>query len=115
MESIISKSKYEDLILQLIKRDFDFEKERVPGIFKKIEYRNLPNGKKEVFTKIYNLRDKIAQEYDLPPNSLLSNESMFNLVNGRESPESAAGPGKRNSIPEKAKNEIANGLKTLLG
>jgi ribonuclease D len=111
MHRITSENKYEELLSQIIKRDFDFEKERVPGIFKKIEYRNLPGRKKEVFTKIYNLRDTFAREHNLPPNSLLGNDAMFNLVNGRELPEKVRFG---RSVTEKTKNEIINTLKDLL-
>ncbi|GHV41945.1 hypothetical protein AGMMS49546_19050 [Spirochaetia bacterium] len=111
MKRIIDENKYEDLLSWIIRRNFDFEKERVPGLFKKIEYRNLPNRKKDIFTQIYYLRDRIAQEYDFPPNSLLSNDVLFNLVNGRESPETLRF-GK--AIREKTKNEIINTLKSLL-
>jgi ribonuclease D len=111
LKRIINEKKYEELLLQIIRRDFDFEKERVPGIFKKIEYKNLPKEKKEVFTKIYNLRDTLAREYNLPPNSLLSNDAMFNLVNGRESP---ANVKFSKVVTEKTKSEIINTLNGLL-
>jgi ribonuclease D len=111
MKRILDENKYNDLLLQIIRRDFDFEKERTPGIFKKFEYKNLPNKKKDVFTKIYNLRDEIAREYNLPPNSLLSNDTMFNLVNGRESPERAR---ISSAVTGKIRNEIITTLKGLL-
>ncbi|GHV87553.1 hypothetical protein AGMMS50255_8490 [Spirochaetia bacterium] len=112
LRRIINENKYEDLLFQVIRKDFDFEKERVPGIFKNFKYRNLPKEKKEVFTKIYNLRDTLAREYNLPPNSLLSNDAMFNLVNGRESPANARFS---KALTEKTKNEIINTLNGLLG
>jgi ribonuclease D len=111
MKRILDENKYNDLVLQIIKSDFDFEKERTPGIFKKYEYKNLSNKKKDIFTKIYNVRDAMAKEYDLPPNSLLSNDDMFSLVNGRESPEKIR-LGK--TVTEKTRNEIISTLKKLL-
>jgi ribonuclease D len=111
MKRILDENKYNDLVLQIIRRDFDFEKERTPGIFKKFEYKNLSNKKKDVFAKIYNLRDEIAKEYDLPPNSLLSNDTMFNLVNGRELPERVR---INSAVAEKTRNEIIRALKGLL-
>ena len=111
MKRILDENKYDDLLLQIIRSDFDFEKERTPGIFKKFEYKNLSNKKKDIFTKIYHLRDAIAKEYDLPPNSLLSNDAMFNLVNGRELPENVR-IGK--TVTEKTRNEIITTLKGFL-
>jgi ribonuclease D len=111
MKRILDENKYNDLLLQIIRSDFDFEKERTPGIFKKFEYKNLSKGRKDRFTKIYNLRDETAREYNLPPNSLLSNDTMFNLVNGKESPERAR---LSTTVTEKTRNEIINKLKGLL-
>jgi ribonuclease D len=111
MKRILDENKYNDLLLQIIRRDFDFEKERTPGIFKKIEYKNLPIRKKDIFTQIYNLRDAIAREYNLPPNSLLSNDAMFNLVNGKEVPEKVR---LSNAVTEKTRNDIITALKGLL-
>ncbi|GHT83605.1 hypothetical protein FACS1894137_05150 [Spirochaetia bacterium] len=111
MKRILDENKYTDLVLQIIKRDFDFDKERTPGIFKKIDYKNFSRGNKELFTKIYNLRDAIAREYNLPPNSLLSNDAMFNLVKGREVPEKVRING---TVPEKTRNDIITTLKGLL-
>jgi ribonuclease D len=111
MKRILDENKYNDLVLQIIKSDFDFEKERTPGIFKKYEYKNLSNKKKDIFTKIYTMRDAMAKEYDLPPNSLLSNDAMFSLVNGKESPEKVR-LGK--TVTEKTRNEIIGTLKKLL-
>ncbi|MFP3040892.1 HRDC domain-containing protein [Treponema primitia] len=111
MQRIMDENKYNDLLLSIIKRDFEFEKERIPGVFKKFEFKNLSKGKKDIFTKIHTLRDEIAREYNLPPNNLLSNDTMFNLVNGRESPERVRLDKK---ITEKTKNEIIERLKGLL-
>ncbi|AEF86939.1 3'-5' exonuclease domain protein [Treponema primitia ZAS-2] len=111
MDRIIKENKYNDLLLSIIKRDFEVEKERVPGVFRKIEFKNLAKGKKDTFTKIHALRDEIAREYNLPPNNLLSNEAIFNLVNGMESPGKVRLDKK---ITEKTKNEIIERLKGLL-
>jgi ribonuclease D len=111
MKRIVDENKYNDLLLQIIRSDFDFEKERTPGIFKKFEYKNLSRGKKDAFAKMYTMRDAIAKEYDLPPNSLLSNDTMFKLVEGRESPENIR-IGK--PVTEKTKNEIISTLRELL-
>ena len=111
MKRILDENKYNELLLQIIRSDFDFEKERTPGIFKKFEFKNLSAGGKKVFTAIYKLRDETARKYDLPPNSILSNDAMFNLVNGRESPENVR-LGK--TVTEKTRNEIIDTLKVLL-
>jgi ribonuclease D len=112
MKRIMSEHKYEELLSRIIRSDFDFEKERVPGIFKKFEYKKLSAGKKEVFAKMYDVRDTLAREYNLPPNSVLSNDALFNLVNGRELPANARF-GK--ALTEKTKNEVIAALKALLG
>jgi ribonuclease D len=111
IKRIINANKYNELLFAIIRRDFDFEKERTPGIFKKLDYKNFSKGKKDIFTKIYNLRDEIAREYNLPPNSLLSNDAMFNLVKGREVPERVR---ISNTLTKKTRTEFMSKLKELL-
>jgi ribonuclease D len=111
MKRILDENKYDDLLSAIIKSDFDFEKKRTPGIFKKFDFKNFSPVKKDIFTKIYNLRDEIAKEYNLPPNSLLSNDAMFNLVKGREVPERVR---LSSTVTEKTRDEFIDKLKGLL-
>jgi len=81
MERIINENKVNDLIFRIIKNDPDLDKEKTPLIFKKKEYRELSGNKKQIFKKIYEVREHFAKLLNKSPNNILENKILFDIVN----------------------------------
>jgi ribonuclease D len=84
IEEIKINNKYEELIYRLIRKNCNPVKDKVAGIFKKTEYKILSNANKNIFGKIYEIRDSYAKEYNIPPFYVLTNELLFDLINGKK-------------------------------
>jgi ribonuclease D len=78
---IIDENKINKLILGIIKNNFDFEKEKVPGIFKKIEYKKLSEEDKKKFKNIYEIREKYAKLLNIPAHNIIENNILFDIIN----------------------------------
>ncbi len=55
----------------------------VPGVFRKNRFKKMPATSRDLFTKIFEMRDGYAELLDLPPNTVLSNENLFALSQGQ--------------------------------
>lgn len=55
----------------------------VPGVFRKNRFKKMPSRARDLFTKIFEMRDGYAELLDLPPNTVLSNENVFALSQGQ--------------------------------
>jgi ribonuclease D len=84
IEEIKLNNKYDELIYGLIRRNYNPIKDKIAGIFKKPEYKMLSNENKNIFEKIYKIRDNYAREYNVPPFYVLTNELLFDLINGKK-------------------------------
>lgn len=80
IEHIKINDKYEDLIYRLVKKDYYPKKNRIPAIFKKIEFKNLSNEDKEIFKKIHQIREFYSKEYDIPPFKFIDNNVLFDIL-----------------------------------
>ncbi|AEF81873.1 HRDC domain-containing protein [Leadbettera azotonutricia] len=81
MEQVKSKNKYEELLYEILRKNFIPAKEKIPGLLKRFEYKKLSAPKKELFKKLFDIRESFAKEYDLPPFHILNNDILFDLVN----------------------------------
>jgi ribonuclease D len=54
--------------------------EFVPGLFKKNRFKRMPGKQQEMMKKLFTIRDGYAREADLPPDRVISNETLFRLV-----------------------------------
>jgi ribonuclease D len=81
LKRIIEENKVNDLILRIIKINFNFEKDRIPRIFKKKAFRELSENDKETFTKIYEVRDNYAKILNMPPHNIIENTVLFSIAN----------------------------------
>ena len=84
IEEIKNNGKYDDLIDKLITRNYIPTKDRIPGIFKKYEYKKLTGKQKMVFKKMYEIREYYAKEYNIPPFHVFDNNILFDLANGKK-------------------------------
>lgn len=70
-------------ILENIKRqDRPPELDRKPGIFRSGRHKRLSSAQKREFERLYEIRERHAQELDLPPNTVLANNDLFAIVTG---------------------------------
>ena len=87
MKEIKSKDKYEELIYNLVTKNYSPKKDRTPGIFKKNEYKRLNSRQKTLLKGIYEAREYYAKEYNLPPFQVFDNNTLFDLAAGKKTPE----------------------------
>jgi ribonuclease D len=107
MEKIIKNNMYNELIVGIITRDFDFDKERMPGIFKKNEFKILSEEQKKEFQKIFEIRETFAKSLNMPPYNILGNDILFEIINKKIAIVNIKLNGR---ISEKIKNEIIKKL-----
>ncbi|OQY34944.1 MAG: hypothetical protein B6241_03450 [Spirochaetaceae bacterium 4572_59] len=53
--------------------------EFVPGLFKKNRFKKMSRESQELFRKLFAVRNVYAEKMDLPPNSVVSNENLYQL------------------------------------
>lgn len=71
----------ESYILENLKRqDRTPIVDRKPGIFRTGRHARLSRDQKKEFQRIYDIRERYAQELDLPPNTALANTDLFAIV-----------------------------------
>jgi ribonuclease D len=56
---------------------------RSPGLFRSSRYQRLNPGQRQELKRIYDIRERYAQELDVPPNTVLANTDLFALVSGQ--------------------------------
>ncbi len=57
-----------------------------PGLFKKNRFRNLPVKCQNLMKEFFEIREGYAERLDMPPNSVVSNEHLFSLAQGKMNP-----------------------------
>jgi ribonuclease D len=80
MKIISEKNLFNELIYSIVKNRNEFDGKSIPTVFKSIEYKELKSTEKELFQKIYELRDNYAKELNYPPNVVIAKEYMFKLA-----------------------------------
>jgi len=88
MKEIKARDKYDDLIYNLVSKNYNPVKDRIPGLFKKNEYKRLNSSQKALFKGIYEAREYYAKEYNLPPFQVFDNNTLFDLAAGKKTLES---------------------------
>ncbi len=76
-ELLSQENKTEDFIFLLIKKSVDFDKKSIPGIMKSMDFRNLKSAEKELLKKIFDIRESIAKELNVPPNLVMPKKQLF--------------------------------------
>lgn len=76
-ELINQENKTENLIFNIIKKMVDLDKKTIPGILKSMDYRNLRSAEKNLLKRIFDIREGIAKELNIPPNLLMSKSQLF--------------------------------------
>ena len=76
-ELLKQENKTEELIFSMIKKSVDFDKKSIPGIMKSMDFRNLKSAEKELLKKIFDIRENIAKELNVPPNLVMPKKQLF--------------------------------------
>jgi ribonuclease D len=84
----------------------------VPGVFRKNRFKKMPAPARELFTKIFEMRDGYAEQLDLPPNTVLSNENVFALSQRQISPGRLRFP---HRVSREIRDRICRELEDILG
>jgi ribonuclease D len=111
MEELKRNNCYEELIYKLIKKDYLPNKNKIPAILKKSEYKILSNENKKIFREICEIRELYSKEYDMPPFQLINNNVLFDIVNKRKSINEV---NLNKKIPSKKQVEIKEKIKNKL-
>lgn len=61
----------------------DIKLNRKPGFFRKPSFFKLKSGDKDRVQKIFYIREKYAEQYNVPPNHILSNRDLIPVGTGR--------------------------------
>jgi ribonuclease D len=80
LKQIKEKDKYSELIHTTVRNRNEFDSKSIPTVFKSYEYKELKSIEKDLFKKIYDLRDKYAKELNFPPNVVIAKEFMFKIA-----------------------------------
>ena len=76
---IAQENKTEEFIFLLIKKSVDFDKKYIPGIMKSMDFRNLKSAEKSLLRKIFDIREEIAKELNVPPNLVMAKKQLFQV------------------------------------
>ncbi|MCK5200287.1 MAG: HRDC domain-containing protein [Spirochaetales bacterium] len=76
-EMIEQEGKTEELINSIIKKSVDFDRKTIPGILKSFDYRKLRSAEKNLLKKIFEIREEIAKELNVPPNLVMTKSQLF--------------------------------------
>jgi ribonuclease D len=97
---LLQAGKMAAYILENVKRqDRPPELDRKPGIFRSGRHKRLSASQKREFQRLYDIRERHAQELDLPPNTVVANNDLFAIVTGEMNVDAVRGnrrmPGER--------------------
>ncbi len=76
-ELMKQKNKTEELIFSMIKKSVDYDKKSIPGIMKSMDFRKLKSAEKILLKKIFDIREAIAKELNVPPNLIMPKKQLF--------------------------------------
>ena len=76
-ELIKKEDKTEELIFDIIKKRVDLDRKTVPGIFKSFDYKKLKSVEKNLLRKIFDIREEIAKDLNVPPNLVMTKSQLF--------------------------------------
>lgn len=105
LKKIIDANLYEQLLIGEINNNREIKLSTVPGVKKKKPYKLLSPRMRDKFDSIFLIREKYAEKMNLPPNSVISNENLFNLARSDRNCDSSI---IHHSIPRSIKTEILN-------
>lgn len=76
---IEQEGKTEELIYNIIRKTVDFDQKTIPGILKSFDYKRLRSAEKNLLKKIFEIREEIAKELNVPPNLVMTKSQLFDV------------------------------------
>lgn len=76
-ELVQKEDKTEELIFSMIKKSVDYDKKSIPGIMKSMDFRKLKSAEQSLLRKIFDIREIIAKELNVPPNLIMPKKQLF--------------------------------------
>lgn len=110
---LLQAGKMAAYILENVKRqDRPPELDRKPGILRSGRHKRLSASQKREFQRLYDIRERHAQELDLPPNTVVANNDLFAIVTGEMNVDAVRGnrkmPGGRLDAIKREMQEVIN-------
>ena len=83
LAQLTERSLLERYILENMKvQDLDPETDRKPGFLRSGRFRRLPVPLQERLERLHSIRERYARELDLPPNSVVPNRTLYEVIEG---------------------------------
>lgn len=111
LKQINNNNKHTELIHTIVRNRNEFDSKSIPTVFKSFEYKELKSIEKDLFKKIYDLRDKYAQELNFPPNVVIAKEFMFKIASKKIDIEHIVFDKK---VSERYRKQIISSLKEIV-
>ncbi|MFW5812300.1 MAG: HRDC domain-containing protein [Alkalispirochaetaceae bacterium] len=86
------------------------ETERKPGMLRGGRFRRLEPAQQALLEELHAVREEVAREVNLPPNTVYPNTELFNLATGRGAPRDAR---RSRPVPERAFEKLLARLEEI--
>ncbi|QEN07070.1 3'-5' exonuclease [Oceanispirochaeta crateris] len=83
----------------------------LPGVFKKNRFKKMPSKSRDLFKQLFDLREGYAEQLDMPPNSVVSNENIFAISQSLMTPGQIRFSGR---VPRDISAKLLEEIKTLV-
>lgn len=84
LAQLTERNLMERYILENLKvQDVDPETDRKPGFLRSSRFRKLDAARQARLEALYGVRERYARDLNLPPNSVLPNRTLYDLIDGR--------------------------------
>jgi ribonuclease D len=74
---IEQEGKTEELNFTIINKTINFDQKSIPGILKSFDYKKLKSAEKTLFKKIFDIREELAKELNVPPYLVMAKPQLF--------------------------------------
>jgi ribonuclease D len=111
LKKIIEKNKYNDLVHAIVMNRNEFDSKSIPTVFRSNEYKELKSIEKDLFKKVYDIRDQYAKALDVPPNVIIAKEYMFKIASRKIEIDNIVFDKK---IPDKYRKDVISALREII-
>jgi len=77
---ILDQGLAEEMVFRLVSGQLDYDRKTVPGIFKTPAYRKMRGAVKARYEKAVDIREEIAEELNVPPNTVLTKQDLADIA-----------------------------------
>lgn len=102
MNHITDKNLLDPYLQKVFTKDTRVKINPIPGVKRKREYKKLSRTEKEIFDRLFDIRDNQARSLNWPPNNVISNTDLYKIAKGNDSLERSIHP----KVPRKSRESI---------